>query len=110
MLVWNNKRLVLAILILTVIVSIPMPAFAAFEALLKSGGDIFSGLRDIIYPASAIGIICVCMGGFFGNINWKWLTAIALGLFIISACVAFTSMFMPEDAASQIPEDIMSGN
>ena len=110
MLICNNKKLILLAFVVAIILCVPTPVFAeAFESLTKSGGEIFEGLRSIIYPASAIGIIAICMGGFFGNINWKWLTAIVLGLIVISACVAFTQMFMPEDATRKIPNDILSG-
>ena len=77
----------------------------AFGSLIKSGQEIFSGLREIIYPASAVGIIAVCIGGFFGNINWKWLTA---SLVVISLCAGFVAMFAP-DGASSIAEDIALG-
>lgn len=89
----------------------PVPAFAdgAFGGLITSGREIFTGLREIIYPASAVGIIAVCIGGFFGNINWKWLTAIILGLVVISLCAGFVSMFAP-DGAESIAKDIALGN
>lgn len=87
----------------------PVPAFAgAFDGLKESGREIFEGLREIIYPASAVGIIAVCIGGFFGNINWKWLTAIVLGLVVITLCVEFVEMFAPE-GASDIGERIELG-
>ena len=78
----------------------PVPAFAdgAFGGLIASGREIFTGLREIIYPASAVGII-----------NWKWLTAIILGLVVISLCAGFVSMFAP-DGAESIAEDIALGN
>lgn len=120
MLKYNGKRVLLVLMIAAMVMCMPTQAFASvlssivgggdkFSALTKAGGDIFQGLRDIIYPASAIGIIAVCMGGFFGNINWKWLTAIVVGLIVISCCVAFVSMFSPE-AAKSIPQDIMRGS
>lgn len=55
-----------------------------FSALTVAGEKIFAGLRKIIWPASTIGIACVCIGGMFGSFNWKWLVAILLGLFIIA--------------------------
>jgi len=55
-----------------------------FDALANAGRSIFSGLRKVIYPAATIGIACVCIGGMFGNFNWKWLVAILLGVFIIA--------------------------
>ena len=103
-----NDKIWLLVAVVVTIVFMSEPAMAAFESLTKAGKDIFTGLRDIIYPASAIGIITVCIGGFFGNINWKWLTAIVVGLVVISCCVAFVDMFAPE-ATESIPEDVMKG-
>ena len=81
------------LLALALVMCLPTDAFAAFESLIQSGKDIFEGLKYIIYPASAIGIICVCIGGFFGNINWKWLTAVFVGLIVIACCGLFIRMF-----------------
>lgn len=106
---FDNKKVMFALLMAYAVICMPSFAFAAFESLTTAGKDIFQGLREIIYPASAVGIIAVCIGGFFGNINWKWLTAIVVGLVVISCCVMFVSMFSP-DAAKSIPEDIMGGN
>lgn len=104
-----NINVMLFVMLVAFIVCLPDIADAApFDALKESGKTIFKGLRKIIYPASAIGIITICMGGFFGNINWKWLTAIIVGLVVISCCVAFVSLFAPEAASSMEP-DIMSG-
>lgn len=108
MLKHNNKIIVLTLLVLVLTICASDPAFAAFEQLKKSGSTIFEGLREIIYPASAIGIIAVCIGGFFGTINWKWLTAIVVGLVVISCCHGFIEMFAPS-AVGSIPNDIMSG-
>ena len=82
----------LALLIL--VICMPTDCFAEnFETLRKTGKKIFDGLRSVIYPASAIGIICVCIGGFFGNINWKWLTVVVVGLIVISLCSGFIELF-----------------
>lgn len=106
---FNINVLIFSCLV-AVIVSLPDIACAApFDSLIEAGNEIFKGLRKIIYPASAIGIITICMGGFFGNINWKWLTAIVVGLIVISCCVAFLEIFAPADAASHVADDIMNG-
>ena len=70
-----------------------MPALAAdtatssqsgiFSDLTSKGIQIFTGMRDIIYVVAGFGIIGVAVGGFFGNINWKWLGAIVIGLMVI---------------------------
>ena len=104
-----NVNVLLFVVLVAIVICMPDIADAApFEKLKESGRTIFEGLRKIIYPASAIGIITICMGGFFGNINWKWLTAIIVGLVVISCCVAFISIFAP-GATGDLSKDIMTG-
>lgn len=55
-----------------------------FSGLITTGGEIFKGLRDLIYVVAGFGIIGVAVGGFFGNLNWKWLGAIVIGLVVIA--------------------------
>lgn len=93
----NKIELCLFILALAVVICVPVDAFAAFDQLADTGREIFKGLKKIIYPASAIGIICVCIGGIFGNINWKWLTAVMVGLVVIATCGLFIEMFAGND-------------
>ncbi len=56
-----------------------------FSGLVKSGQDIFNRLRDLIYVVAGFGIIAVAVGGFFGNLNWKWLGAIVISLVVIAS-------------------------
>ena len=96
-----DKSLVLFIVLATVVVLLPDFAWASsFSGLEGAGKTIFKGLRKIIYPASAIGVICVCIGGFFGNINWKWLMAIIVGLVVIASCSGFLQLFASEVTVS----------
>lgn len=94
-----NKTHILVMMLVLAVLLLPDVAFAAetFGSLINSGKEIFQGLRKIIYPASAVGIICVCIAGAFGSINWKWLTAIAIGLLVISLCSEFIVLFSPDD-------------
>lgn len=55
-----------------------------FSGLVQKGCEIFMGLRDLIYVVAGFGIIGVAVGGFFGNLNWKWLGAIIIGLVVIA--------------------------
>lgn len=55
-----------------------------FEDLVKTGQRIFNRLRDLIYVVAGFGIIAVAVGGFFGNLNWKWLGAIVISLVVIA--------------------------
>lgn len=54
-----------------------------FSDLISKGAEIFDGVREIIYVVAGFGIIGVSVGGFFGNLNWKWLGAIVIGLMVI---------------------------
>lgn len=56
-----------------------------FGELVTTGITIFKGLRDLIYVVAGFGIIAVAVGGFFGNMNWKWLSAIVLALIVIAS-------------------------
>ena len=55
-----------------------------FADLVNTGVKIFRQLRDLIYVVAGFGIIAVAVGGFFGNLNWKWLGAIIISLVVIA--------------------------
>lgn len=55
-----------------------------FSELIRTGQEIFNRLRDLIYVVAGFGIIAVAVGGFFGNLNWKWLGAIVISLVVIA--------------------------
>lgn len=95
----NFKKLMLATLALFVCSSILFAtnSWALFEDLAAHGGKIFTGLREIIYAVSGFGIIAVVIGSIFGNINYKWLTAIIIGLFVIAATAAIINYMVDED-------------
>lgn len=56
-----------------------------FSGLLITGKEIFTNLRELIYVVAGFGIIGVAVGGFFGNLNWKWLGAIMIALVVIAS-------------------------
>lgn len=58
--------------------------YGLFSGLIDTGRRIFKGLRDLIYVVAGFGIIGVAVGGFFGNLNWKWLGAIVIALVVIA--------------------------
>ena len=95
----NFKKLVFATLAVFVCSSILFAtnSWALFEDLAAHGGKIFTGLREIIYAVSGFGIIAVVIGSIFGNINYKWLTAIIIGLFVIAATAAIINYMVDED-------------
>lgn len=99
----------LVLIVACALISCPSDAFADLGGLAGKGRTIFEGLRKIIYPASAIGIICVCIGGFFGNINWKWLFALIIGLVVIACCGLFISAFTGGSSGDISSANILNG-
>lgn len=80
-----------------------------FKDLICKGADIFNGMRDIIYVVAGFGIIGVSVGGFFGNLNWKWLGAIVIGLMVIGltgSIIAFVAGDQANTAAKAIGDTL----
>lgn len=103
----SKKETYILLIALAIVICMPIDASAeAFDSLKESGTSIFLGLKKVIYPASAIGIICVCIGGFFGNINWKWLLTLVVGLMVIAGCAGLIDLFTGEKLNL---EDSLSG-
>lgn len=63
-------------------------SYAVFENLTSTGWEIFGGMRQIIFGAAGFGIIAIAIGSFFGVLNWKWLSAIIIGLVVIGLTVS----------------------
>ncbi len=59
-------------------------SYGIFSQLVQTGQRVFNRLRDLIYVVAGFGIIAVAVGGFFGNLNWKWLGAIVISLVVIA--------------------------
>ena len=99
---FNRMHLLVLVLVLFVLFLPDVACAGTFDTLTNSGKEIFKGLRKIIYPASAIGIICICIAGSFGSINWKWLMAIVIGLLVIALCSGFIAMFSPDGTGPEL--------
>jgi type IV secretory pathway VirB2 component (pilin) len=78
-----------------------------FQTLIDRGTEIFTGMRQIIFAVSGFGIIAVAIGGFFGNLNWKWLAAIGIGLFVLSSTAAIIDYMVGQRPGSI--QDVQSG-
>ena len=68
-----------------------------FSELTEKGAEIFTGMRDIVYVVAGFGIIGVAVGGFFGNLNWKSLSAIIIGLVVLAVTGAFVKYVTGEE-------------
>ena len=75
--------------------------FGLFSGLISTGSRIFSGLRDLIYVVAGFGILGVAVGGFFGNLNWKWLGAIIISLVVIATTGEIINMITGCEGFSQ---------
>ena len=86
-------------------------SYALFDDLAKHGGKIFTGMREIIYAVSGIGVIAIAIGSIFGSINWKWLTAIIIGLFVIATTAAVINYMVGETiiTAEMITDSVKTG-
>lgn len=87
-------------------------SYALFEDLTAAGGQIFMGMREIIFAVSGFGIVAIAIGGFFGNINWKWLSAIIIGLVVIATTAAIINYMVDADVASaaNITDTLITGS
>lgn len=96
----NLKKFLLTALLVCLCSSILFVADSHAEELFgdlaKHGGKIFTGMREIIYAVSGFGIIAIVIGAIFGQLNYKWLTAILIGLFVIAATAAIIN-YMVDD-------------
>lgn len=78
-------------------------SYALFENLTKSGSEIFEGMKGIIYAVTGFGIIGIAVGSFFGNgLNWKWLSAIMIGLIVIAGTAGVLQYIGGSEATSSI--------
>ncbi|MBQ8436435.1 MAG: hypothetical protein IJX20_02160 [Alphaproteobacteria bacterium] len=95
----NSLKVVLLAILLFGVLSFvaPQNSYALFEELTAKGAEIFTGMRDIIYVVAGFGIVGIAIGGFFGNLNWKWLGAIIIGLMIIAMTAAFIQYVSGEE-------------
>ena len=87
-------------------------SYALFGTLTDSGIEIFKGMREIIFAVSGFGIVAVAIGGFFGNLNWKWLSAIIIGLVVIATTAAIINYMVDSTAitAKQIEDTLIEAN
>ena len=86
---------------------------ALFSQLTESGSKIFEGMKTVIYAVAGFGIIGIAIGGFFGNLNWKWLSAIIIGLLVIAMTAGILS-YMTEsdlkDSSIDIQDSLKNAN
>lgn len=68
-----------------------------FGTLLCSATELFVGMRSIVFAVSGFGIMAVAIGGFFGQLNWKWLSSIIIGLFVISTTSALINYMVDSE-------------
>ncbi len=50
--------------------------------------NVFEAVRTIIFILGGFGLVGVAFAAIFGKINWKWFSALAVGLAILAAANA----------------------
>ncbi len=110
----SYKHMILLFLMATLIMITAFDAEAAlFSQLTESGSKIFEGMKTVIYAVAGFGIIGIAIGGFFGNLNWKWLSAIIIGLLVIAMTAGILS-YMTEsdlkDSSIDIQDSLKNAN
>ena len=82
-----------------------------FSDLTNKGLEIFGGMREIIYAVSGFGIVAIAVGSFFGTMNWKWLVAIIIGLFVIASTAGIINYMVDSEVITDemITNSLISG-
>ncbi len=86
-------------------------SYALFEDLTQHGANIFTGMREIIYAVAGFGVVAIAIGGFFGTINWKWLTAIIIGLIVIATTASIINYMVDSNVitSDMITDTLIDG-
>lgn len=86
-------------------------SYALFEDLTEHGASIFTGMREIIYAVAGFGVVAIAIGGFFGTINWKWLTAIIIGLIVIATTASIINYMVDSNVitSDMITDTLIDG-
>ena len=58
----------------------------------KAGNKIYVGSRIAIYTIAALGMIALCIMGFFGRWNWSWFFGWCFALFLIGGVQALIDL------------------
>ena len=87
-------------------------SYALFDDLTKRGAEIFEGMREIIYAVAGFGIVAIAIGGFFGTFNWKWLSAIIIGLMVIALTAGIINYMVEQTVITPglISDTLISGD
>lgn len=96
----KNKIALLALIVFSILILSTSANAAMFDALTDKGAELFTSMRDIVYIVAGFGLIGVAVGGIFGQINWKWLAALAIGLMVLASAGALIKYIVGDDAPS----------
>ncbi len=83
-----------------------------FSDLTNKGIEIFGGMREIIYAVSGFGVVAIAVGAFFGTMNWKWLVAIIIGLFVIASTAGIINYMVDSEVITDqmITDSLVTAN
>lgn len=59
-----------------------------FKTVLERMVTTFQNVRSVIFVVGGFGLVGLAFAAIFGNVNWKWLAALAAGLAIVAVAGA----------------------
>ncbi|MCP4393830.1 MAG: hypothetical protein GY804_06135 [Alphaproteobacteria bacterium] len=88
---------------LVVTLTFAEPAFAndAMGEITVKMIELFQSVRTILFVVGGFGLIGLAMGAIFGNIDWKWVGALAFGLFLVAIANSVILTFTGADMAME---------
>lgn len=96
----KNQIALLALIVISILIFSPSAHAEMFDSLTTKGAELFTNMRDIVYIVAGFGLIGIAVGGIFGQINWKWLVALAIGLMVLASAGALIKFIVGDDAPS----------
>ncbi|MCP4393829.1 MAG: TrbC/VirB2 family protein [Alphaproteobacteria bacterium] len=81
---------------------------AAMVSIAEKMAQLFNSVRTILFVVGGFGLIGLAMGAIFGNIDWKWVGALAFGLFLVAIASTVIKTFAGEGSISEVEGDMQN--
>lgn len=76
--------LTLAILLASVVDAEAATKLEVFDAVLHKAAHAFSQVRNVVFVLGGFGLVGVACGAIFGNMKWRWVAALSIGLSLLA--------------------------
>lgn len=93
-------------LTLVVLIALTDPSYAtnnsAITSIAKKMAELFNAVRTMLFVIGGFGLIGLAMGAIFGNVDWKWVGALAFGLFLVAIASTVIKTFAGSKSISSV--------